>query len=207
MILTLARKPFTASVTSNILSNGLGCLNINACRIKVDPNIDDMLRTVDRQERISPTWREGSGMKNENNHLTGVRPEGRWPSNVLLVHTKDCSLLGQQQVRTRKDERPAIDEGRIDRTNWRIRPTPQTTRGFGNTEGLETTNVWACASNCPILELDKQSGVSLSSGGINGETLGKRVFGKYKNEIAHPNAGGLGDKGGASRYFKQITNP
>jgi site-specific DNA-methyltransferase (adenine-specific) len=54
--------------------------------------------------------------------------------------------------------------------------------------------------------LDEQSGISKSSGG-SGEkskgSLGNIVYGKYKNETLSANAGGLGDVGGASRYFYQ----
>ena len=52
--------------------------------------------------------------------------------------------------------------------------------------------------------LDEQSGISKSSGG-SGEAsmgaIGKNVYGKYKNEELAANAGGLGDIGGASRFF------
>jgi len=52
--------------------------------------------------------------------------------------------------------------------------------------------------------LDEQSGISKSSGG-KGEkskgSLGDMVYGKYKNETHAANAGGLGDIGGASRFF------
>ena len=52
--------------------------------------------------------------------------------------------------------------------------------------------------------LDKQSGISKSSGG-SGEAsmggLGKNIYGKFKNEELATNAGGLGDSGGASRFF------
>ena len=49
--------------------------------------------------------------------------------------------------------------------------------------------------------LDEQSGVSKSSGGANGGKLGARVYGKFANETLGENAGGLGDTGGASRFF------
>jgi site-specific DNA-methyltransferase (adenine-specific) len=52
--------------------------------------------------------------------------------------------------------------------------------------------------------LDEQSGISKSTGG-KGEkskgSLGDMVYGKYKNETHAANAGGLGDIGGASRFF------
>ena len=52
--------------------------------------------------------------------------------------------------------------------------------------------------------LDEQSGISKSSGGsgeLSKGALGKNVYGKYENNILASNAGGLGDIGGASRFF------
>jgi len=54
------------------------------------------------------------------------------------------------------------------------------------------------------LILDEQSGISKSTGGHGDKSkgaLGKSVYGKYKNEELATNAGGLGDSGGASRFF------
>lgn len=55
--------------------------------------------------------------------------------------------------------------------------------------------------------LDSQSGISKSTGGSGDKSkgaLGDSVYGKYKNEELSANAGGLGDTGGASRYFTNI---
>lgn len=52
--------------------------------------------------------------------------------------------------------------------------------------------------------LDEQSGTSKSTGGSGEKSkggLGKQIYGKYKNETHATNAGGLGDSGGASRFF------
>ena len=49
--------------------------------------------------------------------------------------------------------------------------------------------------------LNEQSGESCSTGGINSGTLGKRVFGKFSGDRVGGTAGGLGDTGGASRFF------
>ena len=64
----------------------------------------------------------------------------------------------------------------------------------------------ACTPDCPVAELDAQSGVSTSSGGSGAASrgaLGKNgVYGKFANDrtdMAH--SGGVGDSGGASRFF------
>ena len=82
--IVLARKPLSEkSVADNVLKYGTGAINIDACRVETNPDVDDMLREVDRKERVSETWKEGSGFKNENNNLTGVREDGRYPANIM----------------------------------------------------------------------------------------------------------------------------
>jgi hypothetical protein len=52
--------------------------------------------------------------------------------------------------------------------------------------------------------LDEQSGISKSTGGSGEKSrgaLGKNVYGKYSLNIKASHAGGLGDSGGASRFF------
>ena len=49
--------------------------------------------------------------------------------------------------------------------------------------------------------LDEQSGITKSTGGKNSGTLGNKIYSKFKNDSLGSNAGGLGDTGGASRFF------
>lgn len=52
--------------------------------------------------------------------------------------------------------------------------------------------------------LDKQSGISKSTGGSGKAsmgTLGKHIYDQYENNKLGAHAGGLGDEGGASRFF------
>lgn len=58
-----------------------------------------------------------------------------------------------------------------------------------------------CLDNETAEMLDEQSGITKSSGGVNSGKLGKRIYGKFANETIGDNAGGLGDTGGASRFF------
>lgn len=56
--------------------------------------------------------------------------------------------------------------------------------------------------------LDSQSGISKSTGGCGEKSmgaLGNSVYGKYENDIHATHSGGLGDEGGASRYFLNIN--
>ena len=91
--IVLARKPLSEkTVAANVLKWGTGAINVDGCRVAIDPNVDDMLRTVERGKRESETWETGSGFKNEKNHLTGVPANGRWPANV--IHDGSDEVVG-----------------------------------------------------------------------------------------------------------------
>jgi len=62
-----AVKPSEGSYIDNVLKWGVGAVNVDECRIKVNPEIDDMHRRVKRKKRISDIWEKGSGFKNETN--------------------------------------------------------------------------------------------------------------------------------------------
>ena len=59
--------------------------------------------------------------------------------------------------------------------------------------------------DCPIKILDEQSGITKSSGGSGEKSMGalgkNGKYGKYSLDVVASNQGGLGDKGGASRFF------
>ena len=84
--IVMARKPLSEkSIVDNVLKHGTGGINIDGCRIETDPEVDDMLREVERVQRDESNVRsnKNSGFKNENNNLTGVPIEGRFPANVM----------------------------------------------------------------------------------------------------------------------------
>jgi site-specific DNA-methyltransferase (adenine-specific) len=87
----MARKALVGTVAENVAAHGVGGLNIDSCRVSVDPAVDDMLREVERKPRESQTWEKGSGFKNETNSLTGVPAAGRWPAN--LIHDGSDEVL------------------------------------------------------------------------------------------------------------------
>jgi len=59
-----------------------------------------------------------------------------------------------------------------------------------------------CANDCPVADVNQQSGITASSGGTRGGRIGANgVLGKFEHNGPRANAGGLGDSGGASRFF------
>jgi len=155
LVATLARKPLKRTVTDNVLKYGVGGLAIDACRI------------IGAQG--SGTWGSSNATVSENRMFhnspairefrTEPHPNGRWPANLILVHSEDCRRLGVKCVKgNRTDGRPEGDGGRGDKTNWRFRPTDATRRGYSDEDGMESVEEWECPVSCPIVEMDRQSG-------------------------------------------------
>lgn len=79
--IVLARKPFKTTVAKNLAEHGCGALNIDGCRVPVDPSADaSQLRTMQRSVR---TGNDGWGMSTVSGDSPPVvREEGRWPANA-----------------------------------------------------------------------------------------------------------------------------
>jgi hypothetical protein len=156
--------------------------------------MDDMLREVKRKKRESENWENGSGFKNENNSLTGVRADGRFPANLILTHHSECECVGTKKVKTGKN----IEEkgsGGI----WQKSSGLPCGNQYGDENGEETIEDWNCHPDCPIKILDEQSGESKSQRSERGNIIDNNVFGKYNPQDNTKR--GHNDKGGASRFF------
>lgn len=78
----LARKPLCGTVAANVLAHGTGALNIDGCRVAIDPQSDmSQIRTMHRNVRDAD---DGWGMSTVSGDIPQVvRPEGRWPANAI----------------------------------------------------------------------------------------------------------------------------
>jgi site-specific DNA-methyltransferase (adenine-specific) len=90
-LICVAMKPIDGTFANNAIKWGQAGINIDGCRVGVDPSVDDMMRTVVRKPRESQTWEQGSGFKNETNSRTGVPSQGRFPAN--LIHDGSPEVL------------------------------------------------------------------------------------------------------------------
>ena len=81
----LARKALKGTVAENVTQHGTGALNIDGCRIEVDP--DDPVNTAVWTSRPS-AFMEGQGFlggSNEDGEQRHAKPDGgRWPANLIL---------------------------------------------------------------------------------------------------------------------------
>jgi hypothetical protein len=77
----MARKPLDGTVINNILKHGVGALNIDACRIPIDPDVDDH-RLGGKGE-----WSTDGMAKNVYGKFAGTNSTssalGRFPANLL----------------------------------------------------------------------------------------------------------------------------
>jgi DNA modification methylase len=80
--ITVARKPLPGTVAANVLEHGTGALNIDGCRVGIDPVADaSQLRTMNRSQKDDAN---GWGMnQNGGDTPTVVSAQGRWPANLI----------------------------------------------------------------------------------------------------------------------------
>jgi site-specific DNA-methyltransferase (adenine-specific) len=142
----LARKPIRGTVAASVLEHGTGALNIDGCRVGVDPTTRS--RTASDFGLINDDgWQPTPGVNGS--------AAGRWPPNLVLTHSQCC------------------------------------------TED-------ACAGDCPVGELDRQSGhtASVFRRPTGGAMFGKTVSGSQDGgTIADTLTRGHDDAGGASRFY------
>lgn len=105
----LARKPFKGTVANNVLTHGVGGLNIDACRVGTDDNT----------QRVSNAGTSGDGLRRgKSYHINGGSSAGRFPANVLLDEHAAAEMDGgasrffpvfKYQAKAPKRERQVIE--------------------------------------------------------------------------------------------------
>lgn len=196
----LARKPMTEkNVATNVLKYGTGALNIDATRISTEGEIIHTPKSdpAKRKGVVGSDLGFSKGTKDkmaaaQKASVARANELGRWPANVLLQCICDDPQPLPEKTRKRRGE--PSQERRYDKkgaTNLAAKPGTRR-EGGGFIHGLD----------CPAGMLDAQSGISKSAGGQAslGAFRGGRVYGAGK-DIREKRDPGLGDVGGASRFF------
>jgi len=91
-LICLARKPLSEkTIAANVLKHGVGGLNIDRCRIPINPDVDaSQLRTMNRKQRQD---RSEWGFSKESDTPQVIQPsKGRWPAN--LIHDGSEEVMG-----------------------------------------------------------------------------------------------------------------
>jgi site-specific DNA-methyltransferase (adenine-specific) len=121
----MARKPFDGTIANNVLTWGVGGLNIDASRIGFGDEAIDF-DSVQRQSADNPIKFGGA---KPGDVVSMYKAEGRWPANV--VFDEDCAGLLDQQSGVTKS--PATYVRGADGFG-------QTSFGAGQTAGTESLN-------------------------------------------------------------------
>lgn len=190
-MVTLARKPMGSTAAGCAVEHGTGSLNIGAVRIGSD------LITVGHNvgDSFSQSY-QAKGTTPERSHYTQHR--GRWPSNLIFQHQRECEIVGERQVKTGV----AVRENSGGKTIFsETEKPPMGNMSYGD-GGKEAIPDWRCAEGCPVPDLDRQSGVTTSKGHVRNNAGSWKVR-KKGNTIASVETAHM-DTGGASRFYRQV---
>ena len=188
----LLRRPLDApTVAQQVLRTGTGGLWVAGCR-------------VESAEQI-PTFKTTEGMKYGPHEpggyrvkTDGTRSDGRWPTNLVLIHAQGCRQVGTQEVHGTGHFPARLSQSK---TFGQVRAGTQEERWAG----VETVPSWDCQPSGPVPALDAQSGILTTSPGVY-RNIG--AGGSFLQGSRRP-AGtqvSRGDSGGASRFFPQFSN-
>ena len=202
MIITILRKTPEGSVADNTLKHGCGSINIDDTRIGTEA------RSYKGSGKSNQVYTESrAGMSDGRGKEMEFKADGRWPANFTLIHKEGCELKGTKKVKSnghfpKQQSSTPGTHGKMG-GGWSGKVSPE--RHMGK-EGNEKIADWDCVESCPIKELDRQSGISKSSGGRIGNKGGGGIYGGGKGLKGPYSKGnpGIGDTGGASRFFKQF---
>lgn len=91
--ITLARKPLSGTVASNVQEHGTGALNVDACRIYATDD-DRALMEARSHPNGTKAGSNGGGiaMQFDKPHGFKSHPAGRWPANVVLDESQAAEL-------------------------------------------------------------------------------------------------------------------
>lgn len=194
----LVRKPLEGTVASNVTTHGVGALNIDGCRVGSTKRTPGSVSTVGTCYKL-----DGAGQSlSDSGHDPNV---GRWPANFLLTHSADCKKIGTRRVAS---SAPAGKPcGDADRARGVYGEGDDASfRGNGSRvdhvdpDGTEMIDVFECAEDCPIRELDRQSGELQTHGGdMRVEHTGMGYGGGNGAARSLPP-----NSGGASRFFHRF---
>jgi hypothetical protein len=197
----LARREIKESILDGVVRTGEGVLDIDAGRIS---------STGDHKRPWQPTTNDRD-VYGKQTAFQPTNAEGRFPANLILVHTEGCRQEGTKKVGTGPEGGYTYAEN-----VYRVRGfLPSCKPASASNRGTEEVPNWICQPGCPVAEMDRQSGnrpSTLSHLNLKGpqphpakhskdEIIYQGGWGKDKLE----NHGQVyGDSGGASRFFKQV---
>lgn len=208
LVIHVARKPLSeSSVAANVLKHGTGAINIDGCRIESDgshmvPHPVTRGHNTLMSDRTAK--KDGPGMFTPGcSFIPTNHPGGRWPTNLVLQHLPGCRCVGTKSVKAITGGMTPGSTGAFGKQGvYGTANGLQQKVEYGNKDGTETIEAWACESGCPVADLDDQSGERKTTW-VSGSHANNRS-GEFMGALGHPGEQGYNDTGGASRFFKQV---
>lgn len=207
LVITIMRKPLDDTLAQNALEHGCGGLNIDGCRIGAFVNttpsgMDRYNEALNEQGYRPGSYQKGTASAQPSGKL------GRWPANLILTHKPGCECVGVKRVKGSHDTTGVWGCGPQNVYGTYGAVAPQ--QGYTDPDGKETVENWICVDNCPVRDLDEQSGMLTSGTGAvkRQSSSGQKgnqgsAFGAESRAEGTPMIS-YGDKGGASRFYKQF---
>lgn len=87
-IVAIARKPLDGTVVENVSAYGTGAVNVDGCRIAHNEECKPM--------KAQPGGNKMYAQAGRYEPTTELKPEGRWPSNVVLASDNAAADLDAQ---------------------------------------------------------------------------------------------------------------
>jgi site-specific DNA-methyltransferase (adenine-specific) len=182
----LVRKSLAEiNIAQNVMKHGTGAINIDASRITTDTAL------LEHQKKYSE-YKKQNGTSIFGNKGDGIygSPNGRFPANFMLSHHPECEEVGTRKVRSGITGTRTAGVG-----SFPVGPHGHW-GGYGD-NGEESVPAFECHPECPVAELDKQSGNRPSCSTPSTGTA-KGMFGCGGTNLALY----AGETGGASRFFQ-----
>jgi hypothetical protein len=149
----LLRKPLSeGSVAANVLKHGTGAINVDGCRVGHAEECRMMAPSQANIDNPSKKYRQAGRRE----AVLELKPEGRWPANLVLIHKPGCRAVGTRIV-----------------PGYAINRWVDGAKPFGGGAGHEyattqteasTEIVWDCEPDCGVKEINRQTGDSDEDG-------------------------------------------
>lgn len=197
----LAQKPIKTTVAANLLEHGTGALNIDGCRVATDWNEPDR---PDSWKRSGHTADPDAGkIAAPPGQGIEFHPGGRWPPNVVFTHSSGCKRQGTRKTKTSSHPKGPAFDPRSAKVGGPVYGEYQRNSGVQHVgaDGTETVAAWDCAPDCPVRELERQSGELKSGDRASIPTALGGGFGGRGGSLSNQYTGDIGT---AARFFPQF---
>ena len=159
MIIHLCRKPLAAdTVAANVLAHYVGAINVEDSRVAGVPRTthkDGNFTAGKNTQEKGGMWasNQGGGRFSYKLNFSQVSvPTGRFPANMIVLHTPDCNMEGVKSVSV-----VGCTSNKAHHKRGVLFNMPTGQHGGFSQNGKESIPNWICTSTCPVHNLGIES--------------------------------------------------